>query len=90
MITHFLSSKTRGDQNIQRVWKLKGSHRLNLIHQKIGDNIKYFLKIHREAKKGMGVEQVVKHLQLAGEGNTFELSQPEKRRRWLRNEKYMS
>lgn len=53
MITHFLSSKTRGDQNIQRVWKLKGPHRLNLMHQKIGDDIKYFLKIHREAKKGM-------------------------------------
>ncbi len=34
----------------------------------------------------MSVEQVVKHLQLAGEGNTFELSQLEKRRKWLRNE----
>lgn len=53
MLTYFFSNKTRGDQNIQRVWKLKGPHRLNLIHQKIGDDIKYFLKIHREAKKGM-------------------------------------
>jgi hypothetical protein len=84
MLTYFLSSKTKGDQNIQRVWKLKGPHRLNLIHQKIGDDIKYFLKIHREVKKDTGVEQVVKHLQLAGEGNTFELSQLEKRCKWLR------
>ncbi len=58
MLTYFLSSKTRGDQNIQRVWKLKGPHRLNLIHQKIGHDIKYF--------------------QLAGENNTFELSQLKK------------
>jgi hypothetical protein len=34
----------------------------------------------------MGVEQVVKHLQLAGEDNTFELSQLEKRCKWLINE----
>ncbi len=56
----------------------KGTAQTKFDNQKIGDDIKYFLKIHREARRGMGVEQIVKHLQLAGEDNTFELSQLKK------------
>jgi phosphomevalonate kinase len=64
-------------------WKLKQLHRLNSLYEEIGDDIRHILKLHRRAKKeGLGIEQVVKLLQLADEDKDIGLSTFEKWRKW--------
>jgi DNA-binding Lrp family transcriptional regulator len=65
--------------------KLKRLHKLYLVYKELGDNdIGYFVKLCKLAKnEGLGIEQVVKLLQLVDENNPFALIQLEKRREWL-------
>jgi len=56
-------------------WKLKRLHKLNLVYEEIGDDIRHILELYRRAKKeGHGIEQVVELLQLADEDYAFGLS----------------
>jgi predicted DNA-binding protein YlxM (UPF0122 family) len=65
-------------------WKLKRLHKLNLIYEEIGDDIRHIIELHRRAKKeGAGIEQILKLLQLADEDNTSGILHLEKRRKWL-------
>lgn len=68
-------------------WKLKHLYKLNSIYEEIGNDLRHIIELHRRAKKeGIGVEHVVKLLQLADEDNPFGLSQLERRRKWLMDE----
>src|ERR671920_926239 len=51
-------------------WKLKRLHKLNSIYEKIGDDIRHIIELYGRAKKeGLGIEHIVKLLQLANEDN---------------------
>jgi predicted DNA-binding protein YlxM (UPF0122 family) len=64
-------------------WKLKRLHRLNLVYEKIGDDITYFLKLYKLSKKeGVCIEQVVKLLQLVDEDNAGGLAQIARCHKW--------
>ena len=46
-------------------WKLKGLHKLTIVHEEIKDDIAYFVKLHRLSKAaGMSTEHVVNLLKL--------------------------
>jgi hypothetical protein len=58
-----------------------------LVYEEIGDDITYFLKLCKLAKKeGIGIESVVKILQLVDEDNYIGLSSFEKGCKWRRDE----
>ncbi|HKG42514.1 MAG TPA: hypothetical protein VKA98_10280, partial [Nitrososphaeraceae archaeon] len=64
-------------------WKLKRLHKLNLIYEEIGDDIRHIIELHRRTKKeGAGIEQILKLLQLADEDNSSGILQLERRRKW--------
>jgi hypothetical protein len=68
-------------------WKLKHLYKVNSIYEEIGNDLRHIIELHRRSKKeGIGVEHVVKLLQLADEDNPFGLSQLERRRKWLMDE----
>ncbi len=68
-------------------WKLKRLHKLNLVYEEIGDDIRHILELYRRAKKeGMSIESVVKILQLVDEDNYIGLSSFEKERKWRTDE----
>ena len=58
-------------------------HKLNSVYEEIGDDITYFVKLYKLAKKeNISVESVVKLLQLVYEDNYIGLSSFEKGCRW--------
>src|SRR5919107_868651 len=68
-------------------WKLKRLHKLNSIYEEIGDDIRYIIVLYRRAKKeGLGIEHIVKLLQLANEDNASGILQLERRRKWMIDE----
>jgi predicted transcriptional regulator len=65
-------------------WKLKRLHKLNSIYEEIGDDIRYIIVLYRRAKKeGVGIEHIVKLLQLANEDNASGILKLERRSKWL-------
>ena len=65
-------------------WKLKRLHKLNLIYEEIGDNIRHIIELYRRAKKeGANLEHIVKLLQLADEDNASGILKLERRSKWL-------
>ena len=65
-------------------WKLKGSHKLNLIYEEIGDDLLHIIELYRRVKKeGISVEQILKLLQLADEDNASGILQLDRRHKWL-------
>ena len=65
-------------------WNLRGLHKLNLMYKEIGDDILHIIELYRRAKKeGVGIEHVVKLLQLANEDNASGILQLERRLKWL-------
>jgi chromosome segregation ATPase len=76
--------ESEGTKLYKEYWKLKRLHKLNLVYEEIGDDIRHILELYRRAKKeGHGIEQGVELLQLADEEYAFGLSQLDKRRKWL-------
>ena len=68
-------------------WKLKRLHKLNSIYEEIGDDIRHIIELYRRAKKeGLGIEHIVKLLQLANEDNASGILQLERRRKWMIDE----
>jgi chromosome segregation ATPase len=65
-------------------WRLKRLHKLNLIYEEIGDDIRHIIEIYRRAKKeGANMEHIVRLLQLADEDNAFGILKLERRSKWL-------
>ena len=63
-------------------YKLKHLYKVNSIYEEIGNDLRHIIELHRRSKKeGIGVEHVIKLLQLADEDNPFGLSQLERRRK---------